>query len=178
MRNSPVPACIPCRSSAPISFRSRCSVHRAFALAIDRERIAHTAAKGRATPAFTFVRPGVGGSTFPPFHRHDPAAAQALLADAGFPGGVGFPALDYTVGSRDQNDLLVSHALQQMGQQTLGVKVGIASTEFKVWLDLLRTKTFAVTADNWNSGIEDPTEMLALGVTGDPNNGAGWSDPH
>jgi len=152
-------------------------VRRAFSLAIDRERIAHTAAKGRATPAFSFVRPGVGGYTFPPFLRHDPAAAQALLAEAGFPGGAGFPALDYTVGSRDQDDLLVAQALQQMWQQTLGVKVGIASTELKVWLDLLRTKTFALTADNWNMGIDDPTEMLALGVTGDPNNDSGWSDP-
>jgi oligopeptide transport system substrate-binding protein len=62
-----------------------------------------------------------------------------------------------------------------MWQETLGVKVQLAPTEFKVWLDILRTKSFALTADNWNMGINDPSEMLALGVTGDPNNDAGWT---
>lgn len=152
-------------------------VRRAFALAIDRERLAASALKGRGDAAFSFVRPGVGGYTFPPFHRHDVAEAKKLLADAGFPGGAGFPAIDYTVGSRNQDDLLVAQALQQMWQQTLGVKVGIASVEFKVWLDLLRTKSFAVTADTWSMGVNDPTDMLALGVTADPNNDAGWTDP-
>ncbi len=63
-----------------------------------------------------------------------------------------------------------------MWHQTLGVKVSIAPMEFKVWLDVLRTKTFAFTADNGSMGINDPPEILALGVTGDPNNDAGWSD--
>ena len=61
-----------------------------------------------------------------------------------------------------------------MWQQILGVKVGITPLEFKVWLDLLRTKNFALTADTWQMGV-DPTDMLALGVTADPNNDAGWS---
>ena len=152
-------------------------VRRAFALAIDRAQFAASVVKGRGDAAYSFVRPGTGGYSFPPFHRHDAAEAKKLLAEAGFPGGVGFPAVDYTVGSRDQDKLLAAQALQQMWQQTLGIKVGIASTEFKVWLDLLRTKTFALTADNWNMGINDPSEMLAVGVTGDPNNDAGWSDP-
>lgn len=152
-------------------------VRRAFALAIDRERLAASVIKGRGEPAYSYVRPGTGGYTFPPFHRHDDAAAKQLLAAAGFPGGAGFPALDYTVGSNNPDDLLVAQALQQMWQKTLGVKVGIASVEFKVWLDLLRTKTFAVTADGWNMAVADPSEMLALGVTGDPNNSADWREP-
>jgi len=152
-------------------------VRRAFALAIDRERLAASMLKGRGDPAFSYVRPGVGGYTFPPFHRYDAAEAKKLLAEAGFPGGAGFPAIDYVVGSRNQDDLLVAQALQQMWLQTLGVKVGIAPTEFKVWLDLLRTKSFSLTADTWNMGVNDPTDMLALGVTGDPNNDAGWTDP-
>lgn len=152
-------------------------VRRAFALAIDRERLAASAIKGRGEPAYAYVRPGAGGYAFPPFHRFDPAEAKKLLAAAGFPGGAGFPAIDYAVGSRNQDTLAVAQALQEMWHQNLGVKVGIAPMEFKVWLDVLRTKTFAVTADNWSMGVADPTDMLALGVTGDPNNDAGWSDP-
>jgi oligopeptide transport system substrate-binding protein len=152
-------------------------VRRAFALAIDRERLAATVLKGRGTPAFSYVRPGTGGYSFPPFSRYDPGEAKKLLREAGFPDGAGFPAVEYTLGSRSEDVLLLGQALQQMWQQTLGVKVTLAPTEFKVWLDLLRAKSFAITADEWNMGFNDPADMLAMGVTGDPNNDAGWSDP-
>jgi oligopeptide transport system substrate-binding protein len=44
-----------------------------------------------------------------------------------------------------------------------------------VWLDILRNKSFLLTTDSWNMSYDDPVEMLGLGVTGDPNNDAGWS---
>jgi oligopeptide transport system substrate-binding protein len=150
-------------------------VRRAFSLAIDRERLAASVLKGLGDPAYTFVRPGTGGYDLGKYSRHDPAEARRLLREAGFPDGHGFPAVEYTLGSRSEDVLTVAQAVQRMWQETLGVKVQLAPTEFKVWLDILRTKSFAITADNWNMGVNDPHDMLALGVTGDPNNDAGWS---
>jgi oligopeptide transport system substrate-binding protein len=151
-------------------------VRRAFALAIDREQLAATILKGRGTPAYSFVPAGAGGYTLPPFSRYDPVEAKKLLREAGFPDGAGFPTVEYTLNSRNEDVLTLAQALQQMWQQTLGVKVTLAPTEFKVWLDLLRTKSFAMTADTWSMGFNDPAEMLPLAVTGDPNNDAGWSN--
>lgn len=151
-------------------------VRRAFSLAIDRDRLASTVLKGRGDAAYGFVRPGVGGYQLGNFHRHDPAEAKRLLREAGFPDGVGFPAFDLTLNSRDENVALLGQALQQMWQQTLGIRPQLAPVEFKVWLDLLRTKGFAATTDNWNMAFNDPADMFALGVTGDPNNDAGWTN--
>lgn len=150
-------------------------VRRAFSLAIDREQLATAVLKGRGAPAYTYVRPGTGGYDLGKFFRFDPAEARRLLQEAGFPGGAGFPSLEYTLGGRTEDILVIAQALQRMWQENLGIKVQLAPTEFKVWLDILRNKSFALTADNWNMGINDPSEMLALGVTGDPNNDAGWS---
>ena len=150
-------------------------VRRAFSLAIDREHLTDTVLKGRGNPAFSFVPTGAGGYTFPPFSRYDPNEAKKLLREAGFPDGAGFPVVEYTLNSRSEDVLLLAQALQQMWQQTLGVKVSLAPTEFKVWLDLLRSKSFAITADDWSMGFNDPADMLALGVTNDPNDDAGWS---
>jgi oligopeptide transport system substrate-binding protein len=152
-------------------------VRRAFSLAIDRTRLAATVLKGRGDPAFGYARPGTGGYTLGEFHRHDSTEAKKLLREAGFPDGAGFPAFELTLGNRTEELLNLAQALQQMWQQTLGIKVQLAPTELKVWLDALRTKSFALTTDNWNMGIDDPSEILALGVTGDPNNSAGWSSP-
>ena len=151
-------------------------VRRAFSLAIDRERLVATVLKGHGRPAFSLVPSGAGGYTFPPFCRYDPVEAKKLLREAGFPDGAGFPALEYTLSSRSEDVLLLAQALQQMWQQTLGVKVALAPTEFKVWLDLLRSKSFAFTGDTWVMGVNDPVDLLACCVTGDPNNDAGWGN--
>lgn len=151
-------------------------VRRAFSLAIDREQLATAVLKGRGAPAFTYVRPGTGGYDLGTFFRFDPGEARRELQAAGFPGGAGFPVLEYTLGGRTEDILIIAQALQRMWQEHLGIKVQLAPTEFKVWLDILRNKSFALTADGWNMGINDPIEMLALGVTGDPNNDAGWSN--
>ena len=152
-------------------------LRRAFSLAIDRERLAASVLKGRGDAAFTFVRPGAGGYTVPPQVRFDPAEAKRLLAEAGFANGSGLPKLELTLSSRSEEVLTYAQALQQMWRQVLGVEVTLAPTEFKVWLDILRNKSFALTTDNWNMSVDDPVDMLALGVTNDPNNDAGWSFP-
>jgi oligopeptide transport system substrate-binding protein len=152
-------------------------VRRAFSLAIDRDRLTASVLKGRGEPATNFARPGIGGYTVPATFKYDPAEAKKLLAEAGFPEGRGFPSIEYTLSSRAEDTLLLAQALQQMWQQTLGVKVTLAPTEFKVWLDILRNKSFAFTSDNWNMTFNDPSDMLALAVTADPNNDAGWTHP-
>lgn len=150
-------------------------VRLAFSLAIDREQLAAAVLKGRGAPAYTYVRPGTGGYDVGRFFRFAPAEARRLLAAAGFPGGAGFPGFEYTLGNRNEDTLIIAQAIQRMWQQHLGITVQLAPTELKVWLDILRNKSFALTADTWNMGINDPSDMLALGVTGDPNNDAGWS---
>lgn len=151
-------------------------VRRAFTLAIDRDRLASSVLKGHGDAAFSWVRPGTAGYTFPPFSHYDPTEAKKLLREAGFPDGQGFPAIEYTLSSHSEDILTVAQALQQMWQQVLGVKVALAPTEHKVWLDMLRSKTFAMTSDNWNFSFNDPTDLLSTAVTGDPNNDGGWSN--
>jgi peptide/nickel transport system substrate-binding protein len=64
-------------------------VREAFAQAIDEDAIAAKVMHGLATPAGLLVGPGVAGFT-PALNQrppYDPAAAQALLAQAGYPHG-------------------------------------------------------------------------------------------
>ncbi|MCF3649588.1 peptide ABC transporter substrate-binding protein [Synoicihabitans lomoniglobus] len=151
-------------------------VRQAFSLAIDRDQLLATVLKGQGDVASTYVRSGSGGYELPPFSRYDPATARRLLAEAGYPGGAGFPRQEFTLSSRDEDKLIYAQALQEMWRQTLGVEVQMVPTEFKVWLDVLRNRSFALTTDGWNMTVNDPSEMLALGVTGDPNNDANWSN--
>jgi len=152
-------------------------VRRAFSLAIDRDRLVSSVLQGQGSSAYTFTPAFSGGYDLPPLARYDPATAQQLMAEAGYPGGEGFPPVEFTLSSRDQAKLTWGQALQQMWKETLGVELNLAPTEFKVWLDILRNQSHLLTTSNWNLSVDDPTDMLALGLSTNPNNDAYWKNP-
>jgi ABC-type oligopeptide transport system substrate-binding subunit/DNA-binding SARP family transcriptional activator len=70
-------------------------VRRAFVLATDREALADEALKGNCLPAMGgFVPPGMPGHSPGIALPYDPDCARRLLAEAGFPGGQGFPPVE------------------------------------------------------------------------------------
>ncbi len=73
-------------------------VRLAIAKAVDREDYINRAAFGRGFPAFGSINPAMAYFFDTEINEtseqtYDPEAAQQLLADAGFPGGEGFPTL-------------------------------------------------------------------------------------
>lgn len=147
-------------------------VRQAFALAIDRPALARDVMRGML-PADTIVTDGAGGFPSRVQWQRDPERARALLAEAGFPGGRGFPAvtLPYTGPRRD-----ACEALQFMWQQELGVRVELAQTERKVWLDALRSHDFQFILTGWTSQVDDPVESFGTFQSDSPNNVPGWSN--
>ncbi len=70
-------------------------VRQAFVLATDRERLADVVLGGDYSPATGgFVPPGMPGCSAGIGLPYDPDQARDLLAEAGYPGGRGFPAVE------------------------------------------------------------------------------------
>ena len=70
-------------------------VRRAFGAAVDWRRILPLVISGGQAPADSMVPPGIAGvADHDWWPVHDPAGARQLLAEAGYPGGAGFPAVD------------------------------------------------------------------------------------
>lgn len=67
-------------------------VRRALALAINRRAILAERENDRLVPAYGWV-PSMPGRPAQAIMREDPAEARRLLAEAGYPGGRGFPVL-------------------------------------------------------------------------------------
>ncbi|MYH66709.1 MAG: ABC transporter substrate-binding protein [Chloroflexi bacterium] len=89
-------------------------VRLALAKAFDRERFIQRALFGRGVPAFGTINPAMGYYFDTAINEtsqqsFDVEAAQALLADAGYPGGEGFPALKLltTPAGRRQAEVIV-----------------------------------------------------------------------
>jgi oligopeptide transport system substrate-binding protein len=151
-------------------------VRAALSLAIDRATLSSRVLSGAYPAAFSFTPPDCGGYTARARVAFDPERARALLAQAGFPGGKGFPSLEVQV-RNDEVQPRVLEALQEMWRRELGIQVTIATLEQKSWLENQRTLAYAISTSGWAGDFLDPVTFLDLFVGSGGNNWTGWSDP-
>jgi oligopeptide transport system substrate-binding protein len=151
-------------------------VRRALALAIDRAALAESILLGASLPAFNYTPPGIGGYRTDARQAHDPAAARALLAEAGFPEGKGFPRLEL-IYNPVASSPRVLEAVQAMWKRELGVEVTLAVQDFRVYLDAMKGLRHDIAGARWIGDYDDPNTFLDMFVTGGGNNQTGWSSP-
>ncbi|CAN5476106.1 peptide ABC transporter substrate-binding protein [soil metagenome] len=152
-------------------------VRKAFALAIDRERIVEKITRNGERPAATLVPPGTGLGYQPPAGLpHDPARARELLADAGFPGGKGFPLTTYLYPTLTI-ETSIAVELQSMWKDVLGVEVGLQKQEWKVYLATLKALDYDLGRSSWVGDYNDPSTFLDMFISGSGNNRTGYADP-
>jgi oligopeptide transport system substrate-binding protein len=151
-------------------------VRQALSLAIDRTALARDALRGSVMPAAEFTPPDTAGYTAAPALKTDLAAARRLLAEAGFPGGRGLPAIELQVKADDVHRIS-AETIQQMWQRDLGVTVTLAPMEQKSWLARLSAKDFQVSTTRWVGDYVDANTFLDMWVTGGGNNWSGWGYP-
>jgi len=149
----------------------------ALALAIDREAITKNILRGGQTPATGLTPPGLAGYVPPPLVPYDLATAKRLLAEAGYPDGKGFPALELTTISSEINQR-IAEAIQQMWRRDLGIEIRITQKEFKVLLDAFDTLDYAIARGRWIAEFPDPLTYLNMFTTGNGVNGTGFADPN
>jgi oligopeptide transport system substrate-binding protein len=92
-------------------------VRQAFGMAIDWRRIAELGSTaGAADVANSLVPPGIPGRSDRDFvPKHDPDAARALLAQAGYPGGVGFPKVTFMTGGGAADAAILADLKRELG---------------------------------------------------------------
>lgn len=151
-------------------------IRKALSLAIDRHTLADKVLKSGATPATGVVPQGIAGyprSTKPLF---DVTEAQRLLAEAGYPGGKGFPPTELlTISSEDHRKL--AEVTQFMWKKNLGIEVEIYNQEWKVYVDSLQGHDFDISYAAWAADWAYPTSFIDSFSSGSSYNVMQWSNP-
>ncbi len=148
-------------------------VRQALARALDRRLLAEKVFHSAATPAFQLVPDGM--PRYLPRQRivEDAPAAQQLLAEAGYPGGSGFPALELQVESGASSQL--DQALQARWREVLGIDVRIVRSESRVHWSNLQRRDFQLSIGGWVADYPDATAFLDLWTQASGWNFTGWS---
>jgi oligopeptide transport system substrate-binding protein len=150
-------------------------VRRAFALAIDKARIAGQVRRIGERPAPTLIPPGsIPGYESPEGLGRDPALAKTLLTEAGFPAGRGLPTIQILY-TRDAGHEFIAQSAKKDWEEILGVSVELSQKEVKVFKQDLRNGNFMVARSSWYGDYGDPATFLDISRTGDGNNDRGYS---
>ena len=160
-------------------------VRKALNLAIDRNSIINNVAQVDAVPAFSFYAPGYvvdgkdlteGRPTFEMSETAEVEAAQAALAEAGYPNGEGFPTLQLSYYS-DDNVKKIAEAIKEMWETNLGITVEISSADWGVFYTDVQAGTYQVAAMGWSADYVNPMSFLPLLYTDDVTNNSFYSNP-
>lgn len=146
-------------------------VRLAFAKAVDREGIVNGILAPLAVPAYSMLAPGFpdqDSAGLKPIQGYDLGAAKALLAEAGYPDGQGFPK--QTLIARGSGETLdsVPQAIVASIIQALGIEADIQHLDVAPFHELLGKKPTGIAWGYVSYGFDylDATNMLGVWRTG------------
>ncbi len=148
-------------------------VRQAFAWAVDWKRIVELGSNGSTFPATSMVPPGIPGRSDQDFSpRHDPEAARAALAAAGYPGGAGFPDVVLMTGGLASDEAVVAELKRELGVTVRTEAMG------QGYFERLAADPPAMWALGWIADYPGPNDFLGLLLGSDSTSNYGrWSSP-
>jgi oligopeptide transport system substrate-binding protein len=150
-------------------------VRKALAYSVDRNKIVEYVTKVGQPPAYALTPPDKNGYIPQAKMPFDIPLAQKLLAEAGYPNGVGFPKLTIMFNTTEEHQN-VAVAIQQMWKENLGIDVQLENNDWKVYLAKEKQFDYHISRAAWLGDYLDPNTFLDVFMTGNSNNRTGFSD--
>lgn len=148
------------------------NVRRALQFAVDREELTSTVLRNLAVPAGSILSP-----SFPGYNAEiaaqavfDPERARAYLAEAGYPGGEGFPEVE--IWFRDQggyNGAITAPMLQYLQaefQEHLGITMNLRMLPTQDWMQGMLNKDNNLFLAPYEYDYIDPSNFFGIFYNG------------
>ncbi len=152
-------------------------VRRALSMAIDKRPIVQTIMRMGQPVATTYIPTGAFKEyRSPPGLSFDPAAAQQLLAEAGFAGGKGFPRLSLLYNNEGDHQYVAQNICAQWAKN-LGVQIATEGIEIKMFRKRLHDKQYDIARASWIGDYNDPSTFTDKYLSTSENNDSAWKSP-
>jgi len=144
---------------------SNLQLRQAINLAIDRDYLVDSVLKGFGQPAnYGFVPPATPGYNAALIHGYEfnPDSAKALLSEAGYPEGNGFPVLTIQINDGNPTALEVAEEVQMMLAKHLNITVELSILPRDKHYEEVEKGKVAIWRDGWIADYPDPENFLKL----------------
>ncbi len=150
-------------------------VRKAVNLAIDRKVITDQVLGRGELPAYHFVPPGMPGYDPPDSEiRFDVDRARQLLAEAGYPGGKGFPEIGILFNTEEVHRKIAEVVSDQL-RRNLNIRVNAYNQEWQSYLATVRSLDYDMSRAGWIGDYRDPNTFLDMWMTNGGNNETGFA---
>lgn len=151
-------------------------VRQALAMTIDKVPIIRDVAKLNRPLATTYIPlRAFPGYHSPPGLAYDVAGARRLLADAGFPGGKGFPRISILYNTEGIHGDIAT-VIRRQWADNLGIEVDARGEELSQYKNDLHSHNFVICRAGWYGDYNDPSTFTDKYLSTSENNGAGFAD--
>jgi oligopeptide transport system substrate-binding protein len=150
-------------------------VRQALGMAIDRQELVTRVSRGDQFPAFGITPPLPGVYEAVVAFEEDYDLAKQLLAEAGFPGGQGFPVLTILYNTSEGHKAIAEY-VQQKWNEVLGITVEIENQEWGTYLDSRDEHNFEIARGGWGGDYVDPLTFVDLFAEYSPFNHGKWKN--
>ena len=147
-------------------------VRQAFAKAVDWRRVVSLVAGPTSTVATGMVPPGIPGRSDKDFlPAYDPEGARKLLADAGYPGGKGFPETTFMTFGSPYDAAVVDEIKKQLG---VDLSYEVSNGDYFTRLAQDPPQMWSM---GWVADYPNPNDFLGILLSsGSSNNYGRWTN--
>jgi len=149
-------------------------VRRALAMGFNRKNLVEKITKAGQIPAYSMV-PDMAGYPAIADNYEDVEEAKKLLAEAGFPGGEGFPPFEILYNTSEAHKKIAEY-IQSEWKNNLGIEVSLLNQEWKTYLNTRTQGDFQVARAGWIGDYQDPNTFLDMFISGAAMNGGRYSN--
>ncbi len=138
-------------------------IRQAISLAVDETDAIQIFYNGAATSAQSPIPPGISGfdpSYKNPYRKHDIEKARKLLADAGYPGGKGFPEIPFDIASSTTAKQQAEYLQKQL--EKIGIKISVQQNTWPAMLKRIENRQAQLWGIAWGADYPDAENFLQL----------------
>lgn len=151
-------------------------VRQALTMAIDKNPIVQNVSKLGEPITSVYVPP-----TFPTYRQpiglpYDVEKAKSLLAEAGYPGGQGFPSVKLTFNTEFNDHKLIAEIVSRQWNRTLGINIELDGVEIKQFQARLHGKDYDVARASWYGDYNDVSTFTDKYLSDSLNNDSAWKN--